>query len=91
MNQETLLIELEELAVQLGIQVRYEKGDFDGGYCILKDKKTLVVNKRLFDNRKTSVLARGISEFGLENVYIKPAVRLFIEDELARSAKEARR
>jgi hypothetical protein len=91
MNYETLLKELEELATQLGIQVRYEKGDFDGGYCVLKDQKTLVVNKRLFDNRKTSVLAQGIAEFGLDSVYIKPAVRQFIEDELARAAKEARK
>jgi hypothetical protein len=91
MNHETLLKELEELATQLGIQVRYEKGDFDGGYCVLKDQKTLVVNKRLFDNRKTSVLAQGIAEFGLDDVYIKPAVRQFIEDELARAEKEARK
>jgi hypothetical protein len=91
MNYETLLKELEDLATQLGIQVRYEKGDFDGGYCILKEQKTLVVNKRLFDNRKTSVLAQGIAEFGLDEIEIKPAVRQFIDDELVRAAKEAKR
>jgi len=91
MNYETLLRELEEIATQLGIQVRYEKGDFEGGYCVLKDQKTLVVNKRLFDNRKTSVLAQGIAEFGLNTVYIKPAVRRFIEDELAKAEKETRK
>lgn len=88
MNQETLLNELEELAAQLGIKVRYEKGDFDGGYCILKDQKILVVNKRLFNNRKTSVLAQGIYEIGIENIYIKPAVRQFIEDEVARNKRD---
>lgn len=89
MNQELLLKELEELAAQLGIKVRYEKGDFDGGYCILKDQKILVVNKRIFDNRKTSVLAQGIYEIGVENVFVKPAVRQYIEDEVARKKGEA--
>lgn len=89
MNQEILLKELEELAAQLGINVRYEKGDFDGGYCILKDQKILVVNKRIFDNRKTSVLAQGIYEIGIENVFVKPAVRQYIEDEVARKKGEA--
>jgi murein endopeptidase len=89
MNQELLVKELEELAAQLGIKVRYEKGDFDGGYCILKDQKILVVNKRIFDNRKTSVLAQGIYEIGVENVFVKPAVRQYIEDEVARKKGEA--
>lgn len=89
MNQELLVKELEELAAQLGIKVRYEKGDFDGGYCILKDQKILMVNKRIFDNRKTSVLAQGIYEIGIENVFVKPAVRQYIEDEVARKKGEA--
>ncbi len=89
MNQEILLKELEELAAQLGIKVRYEKGDFDGGFCILKTQKILVVNKKIFDNRKASVLAQGIYEIGLENVFLKPAVRQYIEDEVVRKQGEA--
>ncbi len=84
----TLIKELEDLAAQLGIKVRYEKGNFEGGYCILKEQKILVVNKKLFDNRKTSILAQGIAEIGIDNVYVKPVVRRYIEDENARIAKE---
>lgn len=87
MNQETILKELEELAAQLGIKVRYEKGDFDGGFCILKDQKILIVNKKLFDSRKASVLAQGIYEIGIENIFVKPALRQYIEDEVARKKK----
>jgi hypothetical protein len=82
------ITDLEELTGQLGIQLRYEKGDFDGGYCILKEQKVLVVNKRLHDMRKASVLAQALSEFGLDSVFIKPALRKFIEDELAKLAKQ---
>ncbi|MDI6804464.1 MAG: hypothetical protein QME58_11575 [Bacteroidota bacterium] len=84
----TLIKELEELATQLGIKIRYEKGNFEGGYCILKEQKILVVNKKLFDNRKTSVLAQGIAEIGIDDVFVKPIVRQYIEDENVRIAKE---
>ncbi len=88
MNYLHLIQDLEELAGQLGIQLRYEKGDFDGGYCILKAQKVLVVNKRLSDARRASALAQALSECGLETTFIKPNLRAYIEDE---SAKLSRR
>ena len=84
MNPEELIEELHNLAQQLGVEVRYEKGDFDGGFCILKEEKVLVVNKRLAPNRKASVLALGMQAIGLDNVYLKPVLRAYIEDEAAR-------
>jgi hypothetical protein len=90
MKHEELVTELEQLAAQLGLVVRYEKGDFEGGYCILKTDKILLINKRLMPNKKTSVFALALNEIGLDNVFIKPAVREYIEDEVARSAKSIR-
>ena len=87
MKHEDLLQELHEAARQLGVTIRYEKGDFEGGYCILKDEKLLLVNKRLLPSRRVSVLALAISELGLENLFLKPAVRQYIEDEVARNRK----
>ena len=88
MNYSHLIADLEELTGQLGIQLRYEKGDFDGGYCVLKEQKVLVVNKRLQDMRKASVLAQALSEFGLESVFVKPALRKYIEDELVKLRRQ---
>lgn len=87
MNYLHIIQELEQVSQQLGIQIRYEKGDFEGGYCILKEQKVLVVNKRLHDMRKASVLAQALSEYGVEEVFIKPNIRTFIEDEAAKLAK----
>ena len=84
MKHEELVQELESVAGQLGVAIRYEKGDFDGGYCILKDERILVVNKRLAPNRKASVLALGLQAIGLENLFLKPALRAYIDDEVAR-------
>ena len=87
MNYLQLLNELEELARQLVLELRYERGDFDGGYCILKSQKVLVVNKRLADPRKASCLAQALAEYGIETAFVKPSLREFIEDEVAKSAK----
>lgn len=91
MDYISLIKELEGVALQLGIKIRYEKGDFNGGYCILKDQKVLVVNKKIFDRQKASVIARGIAEIGIDNLYIKPAVRQYIEDEVAKLQKGDRK
>ena len=90
MKPEELIAELEQLAEQLSVVVRYEKGDFEGGYCILKTDRILLINKRLMPNKKASVFALALHEIGLDNVFIKPTVRVFIEDEVARTTKAAR-
>jgi hypothetical protein len=87
MNYVQLLRDLEELATQIGVQLRYEKGDFAGGYCILKSQKLLVVNKRLADQRKTSSLAQALAEYGIEATFVKPTLRQYIEDEVAKNNK----
>ncbi len=85
MNYTALIQELEELTAQLGLNVRYEKGDFDGGYCVLKSQKLLVVNKRLADARRASSLAQAIAEVGIDTTFVKPALRQYIEDEAAKA------
>jgi len=87
MTQEQILKELESLAASSGISVRYEKGDFEGGFCVLKAERLIVVNKKLGPPKKSSVLAQGLAEIGIEERYLKPAIREFIEDELARLAR----
>jgi hypothetical protein len=39
------LKKLEELLGAIGYSVRYEKGSFKSGYCILENKKVAVINK----------------------------------------------
>ena len=90
MKNDELLAEFEGLATQLGVTVRYEKGDFDGGYCILKEDRILLINRRLMPNKKASVFALALNEIGLDNIFIKPTVRDFIDDEVARMGRATR-
>ena len=87
MTEEQILSELEDLADASNIAVRYEKGDFEGGYCVLKAERMIVINKRLMAARRASVLAQGLAEVGIDEMYLKPAVREYIEDELAKAAR----
>ena len=87
MKHEETSQELHELAKQLGVNIRYEKGDFEGGYCTLKDEKMVLINKRLMPTRRAAVLAVALQELGLDNIYIKPVLREFIEDEVAKALR----
>lgn len=81
MDKEALLEELRETCQQLGYTIRYEKGDFGGGHCILKEQRLLVVNKRFTIERKISTVARALGELGVDAIFVKPAVRDLIEKE----------
>ena len=39
------LTKLEELIAESDYTLRYEKGNFKSGYCVLKDQKIIIVNK----------------------------------------------
>ena len=41
------LKKLENILAECGYIVRYERGSFQSGYCILEDKKVVVLNKFL--------------------------------------------
>jgi hypothetical protein len=84
MTEEELQLELEQTAQEMGVPIRYEKGDFDGGYCILREEKIIVVNKKLSPVKKCSVIAQALDEYGIDNVYMKPIVRTYVEDEIVR-------
>ena len=85
MDKEALLEELRETCEHLGYRLRYEKGDFDGGHCILREERLLVVNRRFSPDRKIATIARALGELGVDAIYIKPAIRELIEQERAKS------
>ena len=89
MTEEELQLELEQTALEMGVRIRYEKGDFEGGYCILREEKIIVVNKKLSPPKKCSVIAQALGDYGIENVYMKPIIRTFVEDELVRARELA--
>ncbi len=42
---QSLLDKIENIIEKSGFKVRYEKGNFKGGYCVLENEYIVVVNK----------------------------------------------
>jgi hypothetical protein len=81
MDKEVLLEQLRETCEQLGYTIRYEKGDFDGGHCILREQRLLVVNRKFTIERKISTIARALGELGVDAIFVRPAIRELIDSE----------
>ena len=80
-----LLAELEEIVRRLGYKLRYEKGNFEGGYCLLKDSRLFVINSRNEAEKRVSIIARNLKELGIDDIFVKPQIREAIEKESSKS------
>ena len=84
MDNHAVLSQLEGLAEQLGIQIRYEKITEEeltgaGGLCRLKGECFIIVNSRATTKDKILALVRALKNFDLDDVYIRPALRELLE------------
>lgn len=77
---EEIIQDLKSVAGQLGASVRFEKGDFKGGYCLLKESKVIVINKNANLQRKAMILSIALKELGVDEIYLNPKIRELIEE-----------
>lgn len=47
---------LENIFPDIGYKLRYEKGNFKSGYCILKDQKVVIINKYFTNEGKINTM-----------------------------------
>ena len=62
----TTLQKLEQLFREGDYIVRYEKGNFKAGYCLLLDKKVVVINKYFDTESRINSLLEILSELELD-------------------------
>jgi hypothetical protein len=84
LDERRLLDQLEELAHDLSIPVRYEAITGEevfttGGLCRIKDEYVIIIESRAPTEEKVRALARALKHFDLSQVYLKPALREFLE------------
>ncbi|MFA5806566.1 MAG: hypothetical protein WC879_18185 [Melioribacteraceae bacterium] len=77
---ETILQDLKQLAQEMGAKVRFERGDFKGGYCILREDKTIVINKLSTLQKKVMILTAALKDLGIKEHYIQPRIREIIDE-----------
>jgi hypothetical protein len=78
-KKERIIEDLIEVFKELGYSVRIEKGMFKGGFCLLREEKTFLLNRNLEQDRKISILAKNISEIGADGIFLKPNIRDIVD------------
>ena len=81
----TTLQKLEQLFREGEYVVRYEKGNFKAGYCILRDKKVAVINKYFDTESRINSLIEILSQVELDISKLSEKSMEFLQH-----AKEAR-
>ena len=85
MDEKHLLQELEEIAEKLSIAIRYDDlmgMDFKvkGGLCNLRGQNVIIMDRRIPPRERIDLLTRVLRQFDLSPIFMKPYVRLIIED-----------
>ncbi len=62
----TFLDKLENVFASSAYILRYEKGNFKSGYCVLKDNKIVIINKYYTIEGKINALVEIIKELGFQ-------------------------
>ncbi|MCS6967386.1 MAG: hypothetical protein RMJ44_03085 [Cytophagales bacterium] len=62
-----LLALLEEVITEQGYALRYEKGNFKPGYCIVKNNRIVLVNQFFTLEGKINCLIEIIRQLGIES------------------------
>jgi hypothetical protein len=80
MQSQQILEHLEELAARLGVEVIYQRlGEEDfsvtGGLCKINGSFKIFIDRSRPIDEQIKILARGLSTFNVEEVYLFPYVR----------------
>ena len=73
--------EFEQIAEELNIRILQEKGNFNGGYCLLEEQRIIVINKHKPIEQRVQALAQAFAKLDTSKIYLKPAIREMIETE----------
>lgn len=73
--------ELSDIVKKIGYSVRHDKGQFQSGYCVVNDKKLILFNRYTPLETRVNVMVKCILTNDIDGIFMKPALRDFIEQE----------
>ena len=82
----TTMQKLESIFEQLGYKVRYEKGNFQSGYCIVEDRKIAVINKFFDLEGRVQTMLDIIIKMDIDTTCLEESSQGFLNRLLAKSA-----
>lgn len=81
---QTTLNKIETLIEESGYIVRYERGSFQSGFCILEDRKVVVLNKFLQLEGRINTLIDLIPQLKIEAETLTPESKKWYGDIMGR-------
>jgi hypothetical protein len=85
------LDKIERILDEVEYVVRYERGNFQSGYCILESRKVVVLNKFLQLEGRINALVDIIPQLKVNPDVLTTEARRMYEEVLSRHAEEERR
>ena len=82
---QTTLEKIEKILDEAEYIVRYERGNFQSGYCILEQRKVVVLNKFLPLEGRISTLIDIIPQLKITPELLSPEARRIYEEVLSAS------
>jgi hypothetical protein len=80
---QTTLDKIEKILDEVEYIVRYERGNFQSGYCILEQRKVIVLNKFLQLEGRISTLIDIVPQLNITPEALSPEVRKIYDDVIA--------
>lgn len=82
------LDKLEAIPEQAGYVLRYERGTFQSGYCILEERKVVVLNKFLQTEGRINTLIDLIPQLEIGTEILSPESAKLYNEVMAKYAAE---
>jgi hypothetical protein len=79
MDNAIVLQELEALAGDLEVEVRYDDLDGHGGLCRYGGRSYLIISHALALPERIHLLCKELSRFSLDDVFVRPQLRELID------------
>lgn len=85
---QTTLDKLEAIPEQAGYVLRYERGSFQSGYCILEERKVVVLNKFLQTEGRINTLMDLIPQLDIKTELLTDESKKIHADIISKLATE---
>jgi hypothetical protein len=83
---QTTLDKIDKMIEESGYIVRYERGSFQSGFCILEDRKVVVLNKFLQLEGRINTLIDLIPQLKIDAEALTPESKKWFDDIMGRHA-----
>jgi hypothetical protein len=84
----TTLQHLETIMEEIGYTVRYEKGSFNSGYCLVEQKKIAVINKFFDTEGRINSLNDIMGSIEIDESMLSDAMQKFLHRWRKRTASQ---